>query len=70
VLVVRRPSSEADDSPPSNITAKERMELYLHSSSEIKLLSWLKNALKEPVGSQEPATGPIIGAQLTSVSVF
>jgi len=66
----RRPSSEADDSPPSSITAKECMELYLHSLSEIKLLSWSKNALKEPVGSQQPETGPLIGAQLVSVSVF
>lgn len=58
VLMERRPSSEADDSPPSSITAKECMELYLHSSSEIKLLSWSKNALKEHVGSQQPKTGP------------
>lgn len=68
--VGKKTGSETDDSPPSSITAKKCMELYLHSSSEIKLLSWSKNALKDPVGSQQPATGPLLGAQLISVSVF
>jgi hypothetical protein len=70
VLVVKRIRAEDDHSPPSSITVKERVELYLQSSSEIKLLSWSKNALNEPVGSQQSANGPLIGAQIISVSVF
>jgi hypothetical protein len=47
-LVVKRPGSEVDHSPPSSAEVKECVELYLHSLS---MPSWFGAQLKKTTGT-------------------